>query len=158
VIDQVRVALMKSGEAGREHLAELDAMLDRFGIALDSHWASAAVPPSAVVKVTAWFADAPKTRFVSTWRFDKERVKVEIEQGYASGTRKGDTTRTEGSIPGRNCTALDTRTFDPGGKLTFRATYTCKREDGSEEVSEKAGEGTWALVTEPAKPAAKGAR
>jgi hypothetical protein len=152
VVDQVRRDLVAQGASAAGALKTLDDTLERFGLTLDSQWAVAVPPAVADVRVTAWFADDPKTRFVSTWRFDKEAVRIEIDQGRAIGVRRGNTVQTEGSIPGRNCTATDTRTFAPNGTLTFSASYSCVRDDGIVDVNNRVGAGTWELVGAAAKP------
>ncbi|NVO13559.1 MAG: hypothetical protein HXX10_05925 [Rhodoplanes sp.] len=152
-VDQVRRDLVAQGAPAAAALKTLDDTLERYGLTLDSQWAAAVPPAVADVRVTAWFADDPGTRFVSTWRFDKDAVRIEIDQGRATGVRRGNTVQTEGSIPGRNCTATDTRTFAPNGTLTFSASYSCVRDDGIVDVNNRVGAGTWELVG-AAKPSA----
>ncbi|RAI45250.1 hypothetical protein [Rhodoplanes roseus] len=154
VIDQIRRDLVTQGAAAADALRSLDELLDRHGLTLDSQWAVAVPPAVGSVTVTAWFRDDPKTRFVSTWRFEKEQVRIEIDQGRANGVRRGNTVQTEGSIPGRNCVATDTRSFAPNGTLTFSASYRCVRDDGTIEVNDRSGAGTWEIAAEAAKPTA----
>ncbi|MDC7788530.1 hypothetical protein PQJ75_15435 [Rhodoplanes sp. TEM] len=154
-VDQVRKALVGQGAAGTAALRSLDALLDRHALTLESQWAVAVPPAVGTVRVTAWFRDDPKTRFVSTWRFDKEQVRIEIDQGRANGVRRGNMVETEGSIPGRNCVATDRRSFAPNGTLTFSASYRCIRDDGRIEVNDRIGAGTWEVVPAAASPDGK---
>lgn len=147
-LNRIRLDLIQAGPAGAASLRALDELLGRFGVTLDSQWAEWAIPAVATVRVTAWFANNPKVKFNSTWRFDRERVKVELEQGYAQGVRKGETVVSEGSIPGRDCIARDTRTFDKGGALTFSAIYTCALDNGEVEVTDVVGAGVWEIASD----------
>lgn len=149
-IDGVRKDLVGQRAAGAAALQSLDAVLDRHGLTLDSQWAAAVPPAKATLKVTAWFRDDPKTRFVSLWHFDKEQVRIEIEQGRATGMRRGSVVQSEGSIPARNCVASDSRTFLANGTLNFAASYRCVRGDGVIEAKDRVGAGTWEVVPDGA--------
>lgn len=155
-IDAIRRDLVGQGAAGATALQSLDAVLARHGLTLASQWDAAVPPAKATLKVTAWFRDEPKARFVSLWHFDKELVRIEIDQGRATGVRRGNLVESEGSIPGRNCVASDSRTFLPNGTLSFAASYRCVRADGAIEAKDRVGAGTWEVVpdgtTTDAKP------
>jgi hypothetical protein len=147
-LDQLRADLVRQGAPAQAALQQLDALLDQHNVTLDSQWAQGAVPAVAAVRVVAWEANRPNDKYASTWKFDKEKVSIEIAGGYGHGTRKGNVVQSEGSLPGRNCTATDVRTFKEGGTLTFTATYTCTAEDGTTKVTEVSGAGTWQLVSD----------
>jgi hypothetical protein len=152
-LDKLR---QKLGEQNAEaSLRELDGLLMQHNITLESQWAQSALPAVGDVRVVAWFADNPKEKFTSTWSFDKEKVTIAISNGYAHGTRSGDVVRTEGSIPGKNCIATDERVFAKDGKLTFSAVYTCTLEDGSTQINNRSGEGTWQIAAPAPPPQAK---
>lgn len=157
-LDQLRTDLVKQGPAAQPSLRELDALLDLHGTTLDSQWAQGVLPAVGAVRVVAWFSDSPKKKFVSTWRFEKEKVAIDIDGGHGHGTRKGNVVRSEGSLPGRNCTATDVRTFKEGGGLTFSAVYTCALDDGTTKVSEVSGGGTWQIVSARPKVGQKSAK
>jgi hypothetical protein len=153
-IDKVRRELIGQGAQAKAALDELDAVAKQYGIALDSQWAQGVIPAVATVRVVAWFSGKPRNKFTSTWQFDKEKVTVDIANdrhtegnGYAHGVRSGDVIRSEGSIPSRNCSVSDERTFKQGGHLTFSAAYTCRLDDGTVQTSNMIGSGTWQLVS-----------
>lgn len=148
-LDGLRRDLVKQGVPAEAALRDLDAMLAKSAITLESQWAEGVIPANATVRVTAWFSNSPRTRFVSTWRFEKEKVTVEIDKGYAQGIRAGNLVKSEGSIPGRNCTASDEREFKDGGNLSFTAIYVCTLADGSTQVNNVSGAGTWRIVPPP---------
>ncbi|WP_155478847.1 hypothetical protein [Rhodoplanes serenus] len=151
-VDEVRQGLVEQAGPAAADLRRLDDLLGRFGLTLDSQWAAAVPPSVGTLKVTAWFSDDPRTKFTSIWRFDKEEVRIDIDQGRATGVRRGNVVQTEGSIPGRNCIATDVRTFAPDGRLSFSASYRCVRENGVVEVSNRVGLGTWEVVGDDARP------
>lgn len=149
-LDRLRQNLGKQG--AEASLREFDGMLRQHNVTLESMWSQGVLPAVGEVRVVAWFADDPKKKFTSTWQFEKEKVTIAIDNGYANGVRLGDVVRTEGSIPGRNCIASDERVFSKGGGLTFSSVYTCTLENGSTEVNNRSGAGTWQIVTPPTTP------
>ncbi len=153
-LDKVRRDLIGQGPGAKAALDDLDKLAKQHSIALDSQWAQGVIPAVATVRVVAWYSGKPKNKFTSTWQFEKEKVTVDIANGrhadgngYAHGIRSGDVIRSEGSIPGRNCSMSDERTFKQGGLLTFSTAYTCKLEDGTVQTSNMTGSGTWQVVS-----------
>lgn len=144
VLDKLRRGLRQQGTD--RAVRELDAMVAGHGITLESQWDEGVVPATATVRVVAWFSDKPQTKFNSVWRFEKEKVTIDIDNGHGSGVRRGNVVRSEGSLPAHNCTATDVRTFLPGGKLAFDAVYTCAVDDGATRVENVSGAGTWEIV------------
>jgi hypothetical protein len=147
VLDQLRRGLIGQGGAREQALRELDALVAGHGITLESQWAEGVVPATATVRVIAWFSAKPKNKFKSIWRFEKEKVTIDIDGGHGYGARSGNVVRSEGSLPAHNCTATDVRTFKPGGKLTFEAVYTCALDDGTTRMENVSGAGTWKFVS-----------
>jgi hypothetical protein len=145
VLDQMRRNFISHG--AMTDRAELDALVARHGITLESQWAEGVVPASATVRVVAWFSDNPKNKFRSVWHFEKEKVTIDIDNGHGYGVRGGNVVRSEGSLPAHNCTASDVRTFKPGGQLTFEAVYTCALDDGATRIENVSGAGTWEMVS-----------
>jgi hypothetical protein len=157
-LDRLRQNIGKQGAAADAPLREFDGMLRQHNVTLESMWSQGVLPAVGDVRVVAWFADDAKKKFTSTWRFEKEKVTIALDNGYANGVRSGDVVRTEGSIPGRNCIASDERVFSKGGGLTFSSVYTCTLEDGTTEVNKRSGAGTWQVVTPQTKPASPATR
>ena len=134
-------------------LHDLDTLSRRHGIILDSQWAQGPLPETGEVRVVAWFSDNPKIKFASTWRFEREKVTIDVSNGdarnngHAQGIRTGNVIYSERSIPGRNCVASDERVFEKGGKLTFSSVYVCTLQNGTTQINNVSGAGTWEILS-----------
>jgi hypothetical protein len=157
VADMLRQDLVKQGLA-EQTLRDLDAISRQHGITLESQWAQGVLPEVGSIRVVAWFSEDPKSKFTSTWQFEREKVTIDVKNGkvrnngHAQGLRNGNVVRSDLSIPGRNCIASDERVFEPGGTLTFSSVYVCTGQDGSTQTTNVSGAGTWHLVAPRTKP------
>jgi hypothetical protein len=152
-LDRLRQDLVTQGATAEADVRELDTLLGRHGITLDSQWAQGPLPENGDVRVIAWFSDNPKARFASTWRFEREKVTIDAHNGDvrnngpAQGIRTGNVVRSERSLPRRNCIASDERVFAKDGKLTFSSVYVCTLQDGTTRINNVSGAGTWQVVS-----------
>jgi hypothetical protein len=152
LLDKLREDLIEQGPPAEQTLRDFDRLLTRYDVTLESQWARSFLPATGDIRVVAWFSDNPKSKFTSMWRFEREKVTIDVNNGdarnngHAHGIRIDNVVRSDRSIPSRNCIASDERVFQKGGTLTFSSLYVCTLPDGTTQTNKVAGAGTWQIV------------
>lgn len=142
VIDRMRADLVKQGRSAQRSLQDLDALLERYEIAMTT---PDSLPEIGTVRVVAWFPENPKDKFRSTWRFDGSAVSITVHGvGRAQGTRTGNVVHSTGTANG--CTSREVGTFLANGRTTFTGTYTCTHKQGT-TTSTGSGVGRWEVIS-----------
>lgn len=143
--------LATDANANAAPLRRLDELASRFNVVVESRAEKGELPAVGAVRVVSWPSRSPAAKSTSIWRFDQERVTVEIAGRQVLGQRKGNVVTSDARAPRQNCMVKDTRTFAAGGTLTFTAVQTCTRRGGRTRVREVSGAGTWELLPQSEK-------